>query len=79
MRIKLLQKVEDANEFTTAELAGLSPELEHSITVSPITVGSTVVGIYRVDKIPEGAEVDVPVKQAENLMALGLATLVLEI
>lgn len=77
MRVVMLDSVEDANEFTAAEMGSVPHILEgFTLRATSIVVSDTVVGLYRVDKIAAGAEVDLPVKQAENLIRLGLARVV---
>ena len=77
MRVVMLDRVEDANEFTSADLDGVPAVLDgFTLKFTPIEFGGVVVGAYRVDKIPADAEVDLPVPQAENLIRLGLARLI---
>lgn len=74
MRIRTLQLVEDSNEFTAAELKGFD-------LVTPYTIGrpkevklaGLVVGLARVDRIPQNVEIDLPDRQALNLLEHGYA------
>ena len=76
MQVRILQAVEDGNEFTAADLDGHPVALPYTVAKPvAIKVGDTIVGCYRVDKFPAGVVVDLPTKQAESLIALRLAEL----
>ncbi len=76
MRVRMLETVEDGNEFTSTDLVGFDVRTPYTIEEPvPITVGDQVVGYYRVEKLPKDAVVDLPSKQAEHLIALKLAAL----
>jgi hypothetical protein len=78
MRIKLLQTVEDSNVFVAADFeSGAIPAVTpYTLNAKEKKLGKLVVGLARVDKFPQHAEVDVPRRQAESLIALGYAELV---
>ncbi len=71
MRIRTLQLVEDSNQFQPAELDGVDAH-PWTVAVKELKVAGITV-VQRVDRIPKGAEVDLPTRQAEQLIALGLA------
>lgn len=68
MKVTILQRIEDANEF---------PDLNDPlVSVQPFSVGHRQYKhhIARVDKLsPNLGEVDLPQSQAEKLVALGYA------
>ncbi len=75
-KIRLLDLVEDSNEFTAEDLRGVPALTPWTVGGREIKVGGNVVGMMRVDRFPKGAEVEVPQPQADNLIALGLAELI---
>ena len=76
MKIRTLDVVEDSNEFFVDELEGLPLVTPYTIGGKERKIAGQVVALARVDRFPKGAEVDVPTRQAEHLIALGLAELV---
>jgi len=75
-RIRTLDLVEDSNQFTLAELEGTSAVTPWTTSSKEIKLADEVVGIARVDRIPKGTELDVPNRQGDALIGLGLAALV---
>lgn len=75
-KIRLLDTVEDSNEFTAEDLRGVPAVTDFTIGGKELKVAGQVVGLARVDRFPKGAEVEVPQPQADNLVALGLAELI---
>lgn len=77
MRIRTLQLVEDSNELTATELEGYDLVTPYTVRApKEIRIAKRVVAIARVDRIPAGVEIDLPDRQAKNLIALGLAEVV---
>lgn len=70
--VRMLDTVEDSNTFLPAELDGVA---DHGFNIggSVVKDGDVVLAIKAVDKIPEGATVTLPKRQAERLVSLGFA------
>lgn len=75
MKVRTLQVVEDANEFSLAEVLDVPMVTPWTLPGSAIEikVGGQVVGMKRVDRFPEGVVVDLPARQAQHLIDLELA------
>lgn len=76
-KVKMLDTVEDSNVFRPDELEGVPP--------NPYTLpkgetlrkeGDLVIAVTRVDKIPADAVIELPTRQAEQLVKLGYAEVV---
>lgn len=75
-KIRLLDTVEDSNEFTAEDLRGVPAVTDFTIGGKELKVAGQVVGLARVDRFPKGVVVEVPQRQADNLIGLGFAELV---
>ncbi len=72
--VKMLDTVEDSNVFLPSELEGVSDH-QWILAENERREGDLLLAVNRVDKIPEGVVVNLPTKQANNLIALGYAEL----
>lgn len=74
-KVKMLDTVEDSNVFRPDELEGVPPN-PYTLAVTERKEGDFLISVTRVDKIPVDAEVELPTRQATQLVNLGLAEVV---
>lgn len=75
-KVKMLDTVEDSNVFRPDELDGTESHpfiLAQSLRTEGTGEDAIVIAVNRVDKIPAGVVIDLPSRQAANLVKLGFA------